>query len=374
MCSSDSPKPIVLDNGSGVCKVGFSGEDAPSSVFPSIVGYPRLTQVMSMSSKECFVGDEAMAKKGILSINYPIEHGVITNWEDMEKIWTHAYYTEMRVDPSEQPVLLTEAPLGPKNNRERMMQIMFETFNVPCFYVAIQAVLSLYSSGRTTGVVMDSGDGVTHVVPVYEGYSLPHAIQRIDIAGRDMSEYLIAIMRERGNSFVSSSEREIAREIKEKTCYVALDYTAEMAKPVSSLEVTYELPDGNIVVLGNERFRCPEVLFQPSLLGKDMCGIHEYLFKSVRSTDIDIRRPLYENIVLSGGSTMFPGIGERLAKEVTQLVPSSVKVKVVAPSERKYSVWIGGSILSSLTSFQDNWVTREEYLDSGSSIVHRKCF
>jgi len=374
MASSESPKPIVLDNGSGVCKVGIAGEDAPRAVFPSIVGYPRLTQIMGLGGKDCFIGDEAMSKKGILEISYPIEHGIVTNWEDMEKIWTHAFYTELRVDPSKQPVLLTEAPMNPKKNRERMVQIMFESFDVPACYVAIQAVLSLYSSGRTTGVVFDSGDGVTHIVPVYEGYSLPHAVQRMDLAGRDMTDYLLTIMLERGHSFTSSSEREIGREIKEKLCYVAQDFAIEMAKSVSTIEKSFELPDGNQVVLGNERFRCPEILFQPSLLGKDIPGVHESLFKAIRTCDIDIRRPLYDNIVLSGGSTMFPGIGERLAKEVTQLVPASLRVKVVAPAERKYSVWIGGTILSSLTSFQDNWVTKAEYEEAGPAIVHRKCF
>ena len=374
MASSESPKPVVLDNGSGVCKVGVAGEDAPRAVFPSIVGYPRLTQIMGLDGKECFVGDEAIAKKGILEISYPIEHGIVTNWDEMEKIWSHAFYTELRIPPNEQPVMLTEAPMNPKKNRERMIQIMFETFDVPATYVAIQAVLSLYSSGRTTGVVFDSGDGVTHIVPIYEGYSLPHTVQRVDIAGRDMTDYLLTIFLERGHSFTSSSEREIGREIKEKLCYVALDFNAEMMKPVASIEKSYELPDGQIVTLGNERFRCPEIVFQPSLLGKDISGIHETLVKAVRTCDLDIRRPLYENIVLSGGSTMFPGIAERISKEVTQLVPASVRVKVVSPAERKYSVWIGGTILSSLSSFQDNWITKSEYQETGPSIVHQKCF
>lgn len=377
---SDNPA-VVIDNGSGMIKAGIGGEDAPRSNFPSVVGKPRFDRVQVDSDKELFIGNDAIARKGLLTLEYPLENGIVKNWEYMSKIWHYTYYTEIKIDPQEQPVLLTEAPLNPKKNREQMVEVFFEEFKVPAFYVFTQAVLALYASGRTTGLVVDSGDGVTHVVVIYDGYSIKHATQRMDIAGRSLTQYLQKHLTEEGASLRGTAEGEIVKQIKEKLCYVALDYNQELQEfqrgknqAESDRRAEFELPDGSKIKIGDLRIRTPECLFQPSMLGLDIPGVHKQIYEAVQKSDIDLRRDLFENITLSGGSTMFDGIQERLNKEISLLVPPTVKVKIIAPVERKYSIWIGGSVMSTLATFQSSWIHQSEFQEVGPSIVHRKCF
>jgi len=273
-------------------------------------------------------------------------------------------------------VLLTEPPLNPKANREKMTQIMFETFTTPSMYAAIQPMLSLYASGRVTGFIVDSRDGVSYTVPVYENVVLPHAVSCLDLGGQDLTEYLIRIFAERGYSFVTRAEREIVRDIKVKLCYVALDYEWELqnAEKNLSLSKVYELPDGRSVSVERERFCCPEPLFQPSLLGKELVGIHEATNNSIMKCDEELHKDFYSNIILSGGNTMFPGFADRMTQEITYLAPPTMRVKVIDPPERRYSSWSGGSILASLSTFEDICITKAEYEESGPSIIHRKCF
>jgi len=374
----DAPKPLVIDNGSGVVKAGYGGDEQPNCVFPSIIAYPKQKGIIvgGGNDKDFFVGDEAQQKRGVCVVKYPISHGMIEDWDDMKKIWSHTFYNELRETPSDHPVLLTEAPLNPKSNREQMCKIMFEEYDVPSMYIQIQAVLSLYSAGRTTGIVVDSGDGVTHTVPIFEGYQIPHAVDKILLAGRDLTDYMVRILKDDNYNFETSAEKETVRDMKEKTCYVAQDYEAELKAATDSAEkeTTYELPDGNICKYSTQRFKTPELIFNPEIGGKELRGVHKLTFDSIMTCDLDVRKDLYSNIILSGGTTMFEGFGERLYKEIKDLCPKTMKVKVIASPNRKYAVWIGGSTLSTLSTFAGMWVTKADYEEFGETVVHRKCF
>ncbi|KAJ5067152.1 actin [Anaeramoeba ignava] len=377
----DEIRSIVIDNGSDTIKAGFSGDDKPRSIISTIIGKTRNSgeklEKLEKLEKEYYIGEEAKTKRGILQLKYPIEHGIITNWDDMEKIWNYIFYKELRIAPEENPVFLTEKIMNPKANREKITQIMFETFSVPAMYLSNTSVLSIYSSGRTTGISVDFGDSEFNIVPVYEGYALPHSILHYFVSGRNLTDYMMKILNERGYSFKTSEEREIARDIKEKLCYVALDFEKESdsSNRSSSIEKEYYFPDNiHFITLEDERFKCPEPIFNPSLLGLEYSGIPETIYNSIMKCDHSIRKDFYGNIVLSGGSSFFPGIEKRIEKELTQLAPLDMKIKVIADPERKYYAWIGGSILSALSNFQSMWVSKEEYDETGPSIVHKKCY
>jgi len=369
---------VVLDNGSGMMKAGFAGEEAPQCVFPAIVGRPKnQSAMMGTNQKQEYIGDEAAQKRGILNLAYPIAAGIVESWEDMEKVWHHTFYNELRVSPNEiKGVLLTEAPRNPKANREKMVQIMFETFEVQNIYVAIQAVMSLYSAGRTTGLVTDSGDGVTHTVPVFEGFSLPHAVEKMEIAGRVLTNYLQKLLLEAGHNFTSAAELEIVREIKEELCYVAQDFAAEKEQCSKNAEQDkqYTLPDKAVITVpGSVRIGAPELIYQPNHNGMSCKSIDALAWASVSASDIDVRRELCKNIIMSGGSTMYEGMADRLKQELVSRAPSGAEIRVVAAADRKYAVWKGGSTLASLSTFASSWVTKEDYEEHGAAVIHRKC-
>ncbi len=351
--------PLVLDNGSGTIRAGFAGTDLPAAYFPSYVGRPKHVRVLAGALEgDVFIGPKAQELRGLLKIKYPLEHGIVTDWDDMERIWTYIYEQELKTLSEEHPVLLTEPPLNPRENRDTAASILFEQFNVPAIYMSIQAVLSLYASGRTTGIVLDSGDGVTHAVPVYEGFAIPSSIRRIDVAGRDITEQMQLLLRKNGHVFHTSAEKEIVRVMKEKTSYVTLDPRKEEKDWQQGLwkadrkEVEYVLPDGNKIKIGAERFRAPEILFEPELIGLEYPGVHQMLVDAISRTDMDLRKNLFANIVLSGGTTLTKDFGNRLLTELQRLAVKDMHIKIFAPPERKYSTWIGGSILAGLSTFR----------------------
>ena len=378
MAEADENAIVIIDNGSGMMKAGIAGEEAPSATFPSIVGRPKNASAMQgVTQKSEYIGDEAQQKRGVLNLKYPISNGIVNDWEDMEKVWHHTFYNELRVTPSEvQGVLVTEAPRNPKANREKMLTVMFETCEVANMYVAIQAVMSLYANGRSTGLVVDSGDGVTHTVPVFEGFSIPHAIEKMEIAGRVITDYAQKLLLESGHSFTSTAELEIVKDIKEKLCFVAQDYDNERtaAESSSELDQAYTLPDrSQITVKGTVRMQVPELIFKPDLNGKSCNSIQQLAWTSVSNSDVDVRRDLLKNVIMSGGTTMYEGISDRLKTEITNLAPDGSEIRIVASPDRKYAVWKGASTLASLSTFAASWISKDEYEEHGAAIVHRKC-
>lgn len=351
--------PLVIDNGSGTIRAGFAGTDSPAAYFPSYVGRPKHTRALAGGLEgDLFIGHKAQEHRGLLKIRYPLEHGIVTDWDDMEKIWSHVYDNELKTLSEEHPVLLTEPPLNPRQNRDTAAEILFEQFNVPAIYMSIQAVLSLYASGRTTGIVLDSGDGVTHAVPVYEGFAIPSSIRRIDVAGRDVTERMQYLLRKSGHVFHTSAEKEIVRIMKEKTSYIALDPKKEDKEWSQGIwksekrDIEYVLPDGQKIQIGAERFQAPEILFEPDLIGLEYVGVHQMVVDAINRTDMDLRKNLFGNVVLSGGSTLCKGFPDRLLYEMQRLAVKDMRIKIYAPPERKYTTWIGGSILAGLSTFR----------------------
>ena len=255
-----------------------------------------------------------------------------------------------------------------------MTQIMFETFNVPALFIANNTVLSLFASGLTTGIVIESGNNVSYVVPIYEGHPLPHAIGHIGLGGQDVTDTLLMMLNEKRRcSFNTLEDRDLVNEMKENFAYVAQDYEKENSN-VTSFRQEYCLPNGQVIDISNLQFHCTEIFFQPLLNQRQSSSIQEITKYSIEKCDSELHSELYRNVLLSGGNTMFPGFPERLKKEIIALVPTDTKVKVIAPPNRKYSSWIGGSILAALPSFQQLYINKEEYDEFGPSIVHMKCF
>ncbi|CEH18202.1 actin actin-like protein [Ceraceosorus bombacis] len=382
-------RPVVVDNGTGFVKVGYAGSNFPEFVFPSIVGRPILRveekDAANAEIKDIMVGTEAAAMRNYLQISQPMEHGIVKDFGDMRHVWNYTFDEKLRLDPRGRKILLTEPPMNPKRNREEMCQIMFEEYGFEGVYVAIQAVLTLYAQGLQTGVVVDSGDGVTHVVPVYEGFALPHLTRRLDVAGRDVTRYLIKLLLLRGYAFNRTADFETVRQIKEKLCFMSydLDLDKKLAEETTTLVENYTLPDGRVIKVGSERFEAPECMFQPHLVDVEQPGVAELLFNTIQAAAVDTRADLYRHIVLSGGSSMYPGLPSRLEKEMKQLYLTRVlngdgerlksfKIRIEDPPRRKHMVFLGGAVLADIMkSREEFWVSRADWYEQGPAALDR---
>lgn len=332
----DSRPALVVDSGSYATRAGLSSGTTPTSCMHTCIGYPksRGCSMPGPNSRVDYIGEEAQQKRGILMLTYPVKQGMIRNWDDMEKIWKHIFELELRVEAGrgwEQDnetgvagLLLSESPTNinedPKGDRERVTSMMFEYFDVRRLFLANQAVLSLYASGRTTGVAVDCGHGVTHAVPVYGGYSMPHATKRTPLAGHDLNEHFIRILTKSNIHMHTSAEQELAVTMKEQLCYVSMNFTEDVHN-FAGKEQVVQLPDMSELTVHSQQICCPELMFTPSMCGlhAKMWGLHELTIRAVRDVDSDLHLELRHSVVLSGGSSAFTGMGERLETELRHL-------------------------------------------------------
>ncbi|KIJ41966.1 hypothetical protein M422DRAFT_209110 [Sphaerobolus stellatus SS14] len=416
--------PIVCDNGTGYSKIGFAGNSDPSFVFPTAIatrdsatsssarGPPLPAKPGHLASKrgiedlDFYIGDEALANSKTYGVHYPIRHGMIDNWDLMERYWEQCIFKYLRAEPEDHYFLLTEPPLNAPENRENTAEIFFESFNIKGLYIAVQAVLALAASwtsnkvaSRTlTGTVIDSGDGVTHVIPCAEGYVIGSAIKHIPIAGRDISQFVLNIMRERGEMAVVPPDEQlkVASKVKEDYSYVCQDIVREFRKYDADPYQYFQRYDGEHSVTGRkysvnvgyERFLAPEIFFNPEIFSSDfLTPLPEIVDGVIQASPIDVRRGLYKNIVLSGGSTMFDHFGQRLKRDLKNIVDkrielsqiqsgsamrsSGIEVNVVSHKRQRYAVWYGGSLLASLPEFYSSCHTKADYEEVGPSICRR---
>jgi len=336
---------VVVDLSEGeFLRVGFAGDKSPRAVFPSIVGFDKS----------------------------PIKAGAVVDWDRFGTMLKAALEKTLRVSPHDHALLVLEAPVPTKTNRDKLAAKVFNDLRVPAFHVANGAVAALGVSKRTTGLVVLLTEGGVYATPVVNGKPNAKATRRAPYGGREVSAKLASLLKERGKGAPAGTSLDYMRD---HLGYVAMDYDEEMAKAETSsdIEQNYELPDGQVITIGAERFRCSEVLFKPSFIGLEQEGVHKLSLSAVKASSAKHRKELYGNVVMSGGTTMFAGISDRMTKELKALAPDSMTIKIIAPPERRYSVWIGGSILSSLSTFEEMWITKDEYDEAGPSIVHRKC-
>jgi len=382
-------KPVVCDNGTGFVKVGFAGDNFPAFIFPSMIGRPLMRfeeDFKDVELKDVMVGEECAKHRAMLETSYPVENGIVKDWEGMKYLWDYTFSERMNIKPADHKILLTEPPMNPKQNQEKMLQHMFEMYGFNGAKVNIQAMLVLYAQGLLTGVVVDSGDGVTHIVPVWEGICPPLLIKRLNVAGRHMTRYLIKLLQLRGYAFNRSADFETVRQIKEKLCYVGYDLEVEqrLALETTVLIQTYTLPDGRVIKLGRERYEAPEVLFNPGLIDVESNGVQDMLFGMIQEADMDLRASFYKHIVLSGGSTMYPGLPSRLEKEMKDLYLKNVlkgdqarlskfKLRIEDPPRRKHMVFLGGSVLADIMKDRPEfWISKQEWEEFGAKIIGKK--
>ncbi|NWX24627.1 ACL7B protein, partial [Aegotheles bennettii] len=361
-------KTVVIDAGTGYFKCGFAGDAWPSYIVPSTVG--KSMREPGSNQKETFVGRALQSSSIPLTLTNPVRRGTVVDWNCVQDTLEFIFHTEMKIQPEDHAVLVSVPPLCSVTDKERYTEMMFEGFHMPAVHIAYQSRLSMYSYGKTSALVVESGHGVSHVVPICEGYVIRSITGKVDYAGLDITYCLLKLLNESGNVF-TEHQLDIVQDLKEKCCYTSLDLGQDLSLPVQKQQMDYELPDGHLVTVGKERFLCAEALFKPALFGSQEPGLLQLTLTCLKACDADIKK-MVGNILLCGGSTVMKGFADRFQMELARLCPSDNLITVASP-QRKFSAWIGGSILASLHPFQELWVYRSEYEEQGPRCIFKKC-
>ncbi|XP_035166845.1 actin-like protein 7A [Oxyura jamaicensis] len=360
---------VVIDMGTGYFKCGFAGEPWPSHIVSPAGNHVQETKG---KQEETFIGKVLQNTCIPLKLISPLTHGIVVDWKSVQDILECIFQTEMQIQPEDHAVLMSVPPLCSTADNKKYVEMMFEGFHVPAVHLAYQSQLSMYSYGKTSGLVVESGHGASHAVPIYEGYVLRSITGSVDYAGLDITNYLMQLLHESGYTF-TEYQLNIIEDLKERCCYTSLDLTQDLNLPLKKQQTDYELPDGHVITVGKERFLCAEALFKPSLFGSQQPGLSQLTLGCLKNCDDGIKKRLVRNVLLCGGSTMMEGFPDRFQSELSRMWPSD-NVLIMASPQRKSSVWIGGSILASLYSFQKLWVYRREYEEEGPSCIFKKCF
>lgn len=365
---TQTTQTIVIDNGTGIIKGGLSGDEAPRSIFPNLVGKPKNEAiVVGGDNRECYIGNSVNEKKGVLSVSCPIEHGIITDWQDMIKVWHYAFFSELLVECAEQPILITKTPNSPEEADFKITEIMFEYFNAPAIFFTPTNVLSLFATGRKSGLVIDSGHDVTNVLPVFEGYPIQENIETELYGGKAITDSLRLIYEDR-DPLVKGNFDQI-QYLKEKFSSVP-EKGSNGFKGTASNEI-FALPDGQKVKLGEELQRIPDQMFNPVEDGFCTRSVQEMVCSSINKCDEVLHNELYQNILITGGNSLTTGYTNRLQSELSKSTNNQSSVDV--RKERLYLTWIGASLLSSLSTFHELCIHRDDYNRYGADVVKRKC-
>ena len=373
-------KTYNIDIGSSEIKAGLSGQEEPKTIFPNYIGEPKYRKVLrtfnkeNQEMKEQYIGSDCDKYMGVLKLRYPVQRGVFLDEQDILNLFNYVY-TKLEINSEEireHPILITEPLLNPYINRERIASTLLDSLNVPALFFASQPILSLFSTSNTSGVVLESGDGVTQSCVIYEGYSIPNSYLRFDYGGRDVTEYLQTLLKRQGYSFNTTAEFQIVKKIKENFCYSSTADFDKTKKISDSGATQYYLPDGNNLKIEDEKVLAPEILFNPSLIGMEYLSLQQMVVTAVNKVDIDLRTKLYNSVLLSGGNTLLRGLPEKLHNEIKKIAPKKLKIKLQIPKNRQYSCWIGGNVISTLEIFKKMWITKSDFNEKGKRIVHSK--